>query len=73
MQAGKEQVIAYRSCTFTKEGQRYCMTQRELLAIIHFMKQYRHHGALRWRMRFKHPHGKVARWLMVLGTYNYEI
>ena len=61
------------------------MTRRELLAIVHFVKQYRHylysqkfvirtnHGALQWLMSFKDPQGQVPRWLEVLGTYNYEI
>ena len=49
------------------------------------MKQYRHylygqkftirtdHGALRWLTNFKDPQGQVARWLEVLGAYDYEI
>ena len=61
------------------------MTHRELLAMVHFVKQYRHylygqsfiirtdHGALRWLTNFKDPQGQLARWLEVLGTYHFEI
>ena len=42
-QDGRERVIAYGSRTLTKEERRYCMTRRELLAIIHFIKQYHHY------------------------------
>ena len=85
VQDGKERVIAYGSCTVTKEEQRYFVTQRELLAIVHFVKQYCHYlygkkfvirtdqSALQRLMRFKDPQGQVARWLEVLVTYNYVI
>ena len=85
VQEGKERVIAYGSRSLTKEERRYCVTRRELLAIVYFLKQYRHylygqkfkvrtdHGALRWLMNFKDPQGQVARWLEVLGTYNFEV
>ena len=85
VQEGKERVIAYGSRSLTKEERRYCVTRRELLAIVYFLKQYRHylygqhfkvrtdHGALRWLMNFKDPQGQVARWLEVLGTYDFEV
>ena len=85
VQEGKERVIAYGSRSLTKEERRYCVTRRELLAIVFFLKQYRHylygqkfkvrtdHGALRWLMSFKDPQGQVARWLEVLGTYDFEV
>ena len=85
VQEGKERVIAYGSKSLTKEERRYCVTKRELLAVVYFLKQYRHylygqkfrirtdHGALRWLTNFKDPQGQVARWLEVLGTYNFEI
>ena len=85
VQNGKERVIAYGSKSLTKEERRYCVTRRELLAVVYFLKQYRHylygqkfrirtdHGALRWLTNFKDPQGQVARWLEVLGTYHFEI
>ena len=85
VQGGQERVIAYGSKSLTKEERRYCVTRRELLAVVYFVKYYRHylygsrftirtdHGALRWLMNFKDPEGQVARWLEVLSTYNFEI
>ena len=80
-QEGIERVIAYHSRTFSREERRYCVTRRELLAIVEALKHYHHyvygtpttvrtdHGALTWLMQFKNPEGQTARWLEVIGTY----
>ena len=72
---GKERVIAYASRTLSKQERYYCVTRRELLALVHFVKYFRHylygrsftvridHGSLKWLMRFKNPEGQLARWL----------
>jgi len=85
VQDGQERVVAYASRSLSKEERRYCVTRRELLAVVFFMKHFRHylygrqftvrtdHGALRWLTNFKDPQGQVARWLEVLGTYTFEI
>ena len=85
VQEGRERVIAYGSKTLSKEERRYCVTRRELLAVVYFMKSYRHflwgrkflvrtdHGALRYLLNFKDPQGQMARWLQVLDTYDFEI
>ncbi len=31
------------------------------------------HGALTWLLRFKNPEGQMARWLEVLGTYDFRL
>lgn len=53
--------------------------------MVYFMKYFRHylygqkfqvrtdHGALRWLMNFKDPQGQVARWLEVMGTFDFEV
>ena len=85
VQDGEERVIAYGSRTLTKEERRYCVTRRELLSVVYFVKQFRHylygrkflvrtdHGALRWLLNFKDPQGQVARWIEVLDTYHFDI
>ena len=72
---GEEKVIAYGSRVLSKQERRYCVTRRELLAVVHFVKVYRHylvgrkftlrtdHASLRWLKSFKEPEGQVARWL----------
>jgi transposase InsO family protein len=82
---GKERVIAYASKSLNKAQRNYCTTRRELLAVITFVKHFRHylygtkflirtdHASLRWLTNFRDPEGILARWLTTLETYNYEI
>ena len=61
------------------------MTRRELLAIVMFLKKFRHylggscvkvrtdHGSLRWLCNFKNPEGQLARWLEVLASFHVEL
>ena len=81
----KEYVIAYASRTLTKSERRYCVTKKELLALVHFVKYFRHylygkpftvrtdHGSLRWLMNFKNPEGQIARWIEILAAYDMKI
>lgn len=85
IQDGVEKVIAYGSRTLSKEQRRYCTTRRELLAVVAFMKQFRHyllgqeftvrtdHSSLRWLCNFKEPQGQLARWLEVIQEYHHTI
>ena len=82
VQGGKEKVIAYGSFALTKEQRRYCVTRKELLAVVRFTRQFRHyllgkpfvvrtdHSSLRWLMNFREPQGQLARWLEELSQYN---
>ena len=85
IQDGRERVLAYGSRTLTKEERRYCVTRKELLAVVHFVKQYKHylygrrflvrtdHGALKYLLNFKEPEGQMARWMQVLDTYTFDV
>ena len=82
---GTERVIAYASRTLSKAERRYCVTRRELLAAIVFIRQFRSyllgnkftlrtdHGSLRWLWNFKQPEGQLARWLEKLQEYDFII
>ena len=84
-QSGTEKVIGYFSRTLTKAERRYCVTRKELLAVVAATKHFHHylygrkflirvdHGALRWMMNFKSPEGQTARWLEVMSSYTFEI
>ena len=84
-QDGAERVIAYGSLALSKEEKNYCVTRRELLAIVMFLKKFRHylggtcvkvrtdHGSLRWLCNFKNPEGQLARWLEVLASFHVEL
>ena len=72
---GSEHVIAYASRTLSKAERRYCVTRRELLAVVTFTQQFRPyflgrqftlrtgHGSLTWLQSLKEPEGQLARWL----------
>lgn len=59
--------------TLNIQQQRYRDTRREILEVVNFMNQVRHHllgqtfllrtdnGSLRWIFEFKGPHGQAAR------------
>ncbi len=85
LQDGQERVIAYASRSLSKQERNYCVTRRELLAVVNYVKHFRHylwgvrftlrtdHSSLRWLTSFKEPEGQVARWIAVLSTYNYDL
>ena len=84
-QKDEERPIAYASKSLTKTQRRYCVTRRELLAVVAFIWEFRHyllgrqfivrtdHSALRWIMTFKEPEGQVARWIEILSRFHFKI
>lgn len=42
VQNGEEKVIAYAIKTLSKTQQNYCVTHRELLAVVEMLKQFKH-------------------------------
>ena len=84
-QEGSERVIAYASVQLEPAHQRYCVTRRELLAVVRFTRMFRHyllgrrfdlrtdHSSLTWLFRFKAPQGQLARWLEELSQYDFTI
>ena len=82
---GKEQVVCYGSKTLSKPENRYCITRRELLAVVYFVKHYRQyllgkrftvrsdHQPLKWLFKLKEPASQVARWLELLQSYDFVI
>ena len=85
VQDGQERVISYFSKTLSKPERNYCVTRRELLAIVksleHFYKYLygrkfllrTDHAALKWLLQFKNPEGQVARWIERLQEYDFNI
>lgn len=82
---GRERVIAYGSRALTRAERRYCVTRKELLAVVVFTRQYRHyltgkkfmhptdHGSLSWLRNFKDPEGQLARWLERLQELDFDV
>ena len=82
---GSELVIAYSSRVLSKPERHYCVTRKELLAAVSFIKHFRpyllgrpfilrtDHGSLTWLYKFRNPEGQLARWLETLQEYDFQI
>ncbi|XP_058879681.1 uncharacterized protein LOC131737088 [Acipenser ruthenus] len=80
-----EHVVAYYSHALSKQERRYCVTRRELLAVVVAVKQFRpylcgrhfllrtDHASLQWLVNFKEPQGQLARWLEQLQEFDFTI
>jgi transposase InsO family protein len=81
----QEKVLGYASRSLTKHERNYCVTRKEMLAVVNFVRHFRpylygrefvvrtDHASLQWIRNFKEPEGQVARWLQVLGTYQFVV
>uniref|UniRef100_A0A3B1K245 NACHT domain-containing protein n=1 Tax=Astyanax mexicanus TaxID=7994 RepID=A0A3B1K245_ASTMX len=84
VQDGSECVIYY-SRRLDKAERNYCVTCRELLAVVESLKHFRayvygvpfllrtDHASLQWLMRFREPEGQLARWLSRLQEFRFEV
>ena len=84
-QGGVERVIAYASRSLDRRETNYCVTRRELLAVVHFLKYFKQyllgrtfkvrtdHSALMWLRRTRDPIGQQARWLEQLEEFNFTV
>ena len=85
VQNDREVVIAYHSKSLNIHEQSYCVTRKELLAVVTALKTFHSYlygqpvlirtdnAAVSWMNSLKRPTGQVARWLEELGTYNLTI
>ncbi|CAC5374211.1 unnamed protein product [Mytilus coruscus] len=85
LQDGVEKIICYFSKTFSRSERKYCVTRRELLAVVASIKHFHHylyskyfivrkdHGALSWLFNFKNPEGQLARWHPMILKLNTEL
>jgi hypothetical protein len=83
VQDGQERVISYYSKTLSKAEKNYCVTWRELLAIVKSIERFHkylygqefhlctNHSALTWLMSFKNLEGQTVRWIQRLQEYNF--
>jgi transposase InsO family protein/DNA-binding MarR family transcriptional regulator len=85
IQGERERVIAYASRSLNKAERNYCITEKELLAVVFFIQYFRQyllgrrflvrsdHQALVWLFSLKEPNGKIARWIEILAPYDFVI
>ena len=84
-QDGQERVIAYSSRLLHGPELNYCVTRKELLAVVFYLKHFRQyllgtffyvrsdHAALQWLQRTPQPIGQQARWLEQMQEYDFKI
>lgn len=78
-------VVAYYNRVFSKSERNYCVTRRELLAVVDAVRSFYHylygrkfiirtdHVSLRWLMSFRNLEGQLARWLERLEQYDFDV
>ncbi|GBN06648.1 Retrovirus-related Pol polyprotein from transposon 297 [Araneus ventricosus] len=81
----EECVIAYFSKSLGNPERSYCVTRKELLAIVKSIEHFHHylygrkfllrtdHASLRWLLISRETEGQVARWIQKLQEYDFEI
>ena len=81
----EEFVCAYASRTLNTHEIHYSISEKECLAVIFGIKTFRvylqgtkfkvitDHSALSWLMTIKDPNGRLARWVIYLQSYEFEI
>ena len=85
VQDGQERVIAYASRILDKREVNYCITRKELLAIVYSLKHFRQyllgrhfkvrtdHAPLTWLRHTPEPIGQQARWLELMEDYDFDV
>ena len=84
-QQGVERVVAYASRKLSKCEINYCVTRKELLSVVYFVKYFKHYflgrritvrtdyAALQWLLKVPEPIGQQARWIGFLEEFEYDI
>ncbi|KHJ40296.1 hypothetical protein D918_09654 [Trichuris suis] len=81
---GQEHPVAFGSRILSRAEQKYCVTRREMLAVITFVEQFApylqeeivlrtDHGALQWLQSFKDADGQWARWQYKLQRFRFTV
>ncbi|GBM52961.1 Retrovirus-related Pol polyprotein from transposon 297 [Araneus ventricosus] len=80
----EERDVAHFSKSLGKPERYYCVTSKELLAIVKSIEHFHRyiygqkfllltdHASLRWLLNFKEPEGQIARWIQRLQEYDFE-
>lgn len=85
IQNGHEVVIAYASRLLSEPERNFTTTEKECLALVWSVRKFRpylegykfiavtDHVALKWLMKLHEPSGRLARWVMELQQFDFEI
>ncbi|GFW61248.1 retrovirus-related Pol polyprotein from transposon 297 [Trichonephila clavipes] len=81
----QERIIIYFSKCLSKPERNYCVTRKELIAIVKAVEHIHpylygrrfllrtDHASLTWLLNFKNSEGQIARWILRLQEYDVEI
>ena len=81
----EERPISFASKSLLKTQRRYCVTRREMLAVVTFVQHFKQyllgrkfvirtdHSASRWILSFKEPENQMARWIEILAQFEFTI
>jgi hypothetical protein len=84
-QGDQEKVVAFASKTLQPAERNYSATERECLAVVHWIEFFRcylegkafkvvtDHAALQWLRTNDSPNGKLQRWRLKLQGYDFEV
>ena len=85
IQDGEERVLGYFSSALSGTEQNYCVTRKELLAVVRAVNRFHPYvwgrpvilrtdnAAVLWMKRLKQPSGQMARWLSDVDRYDLHI
>jgi transposase InsO family protein len=85
LQNEDERVMAYGSRCLNGSERNYCVTRKELLAVVYFMVYYKHyllgahvlvrsdHGSLQWLKTMRNQSGQISRWMELLSPFHWTI
>ncbi len=75
IQDGQEKVVAYSSHSMNTHEKRYCVTRKEMLAVVKAVRKFKTYlwgrpvivrtdnAAVSYMLHLKEPEGQLARWL----------
>ena len=82
---GAERVVSYASRTLSPAEQKYAVVEKEALGLVWAVTHFRvyllgkpfvlitDHCPLKWLKTLKDPNGRIARWIMTLSEYQWDI
>ena len=85
IQDGEERVLGYLSSALSGTERNYCVTRKELLAVVQAVNRFHPYvwgrpvilrtdnAAVLWMKRLKQPSGQMARWLADVDRYDLHI
>lgn len=83
--SGEREVLAYTSVTLKGSQLRYTVTEKEMMALVHCLRQWRNlilgrklivitdHKALSFLLSCKLKSSRISRWIMFVQEFNFDI